>query len=198
LADLQENILKNLLVLFRENMTVGPCYKQFNLCFISVTIHSILYVLTGLFLLFASFSLLFNSCYQLPTATMVFTNAQTTAFFEDALQMGIPNATRLQLVTEGIVNVQDLEEFDEANLKQITENMRRPPGRVPVDPAHPLGPSIPTPPFEFGAKSIIRLKAASDIVRYYQTTGRTLTAPNMKWDRSCDQVLCRTLESPEG
>jgi hypothetical protein len=182
LADLQENILKNLLVLFRENMTVGPCYKQFNLCFISVTIHSILYVLTGLFLLFASFSLLFNSCYQLPTATMVFTNAQTTAFFEDALQMGIPNATRLQLVTEGIVNVQDLEEFDEANLKQITENMRRPPGRVPVDPAHPLGPSIPTPPFEFGAKSIIRLKAASDIVRYYQTTGRTLTAPNMQWD----------------
>jgi hypothetical protein len=48
---------------------------------------------------------------------MVFTNAQTTALFEDAHQMGIPNATRLQIVTQGIVNVQDLEEFDEANLK---------------------------------------------------------------------------------
>jgi hypothetical protein len=97
---------------------------------------------------------------------MVFTNAQTTVFFEDALQMGIPNATRLQLVTQGIVNVQDLEEFDEADLtKQITENMRRPPGRIPVNPAQPLGASIQTPPFEFGVNSIIRLKAASDIVR---------------------------------
>ena len=96
---------------------------------------------------------------------MVFTNAQTTALFEDAHQMGIPNATRLQIVTQGIVNVQDLEEFDEANLKQITENMRRPPGRIPVNPAQPLGASIQTPPFAFGVNSIIRLKAASDIVR---------------------------------
>jgi hypothetical protein len=107
---------------------------------------------------------------------------QLAAFFEDALQMGIPNATRLQLVTQGIVNVHDLEEFDEANLNHITENMRRPPGRIPVNPDQPLGASIQTPPFEFGAKSIIRLKAASDIVRYYQTTGRTLTTPNMQWD----------------
>ena len=113
---------------------------------------------------------------------MVFTNAQTIAFFEDPLQMGIPNATRLQLATEGIVTVDDLEEFDEGNLKQITENLRRPPGRIPADPAVPLGLTIPTPPFEFGAKSIIRLKAASDIVRYYQTTGRPLTAANMQWD----------------
>ena len=113
---------------------------------------------------------------------MVFTNAQTIAFFEDPLQMGIPNATRLQLATEGIVTVDDLEEFDEGNLKQITDNLRRPPGRIPADPAVPLGPTIPTPPFEFGAKSIIRLKAASDIVRYYQTTGRPLTAANMQWD----------------
>lgn len=96
--------------------------------------------------------------------------------------MGIPNATRLQLVTEGIVSVDDLEEFDEANMKQITDNLRRPSGRVPVDPAVPNGPTVATPPFEIGAKSIIRLKAASDIVRYYQTTGRPLTAANMQWD----------------
>jgi hypothetical protein len=75
-------------------------------------------------------------------------------------------------VTEGIVNVQDLEEFDETNMKQITENLRIPSGRIPDNPAEPLAASIPTPPFEFGANSIIRLKAASDIVRYYQTTGR--------------------------
>jgi hypothetical protein len=59
-------------------------------------------------------------------AIMVFTNTQTTAFFEDPLQMGIPNAARLQLVTEGIVSVADLEEFDETNMKQITDNLRRP------------------------------------------------------------------------
>jgi hypothetical protein len=77
-------------------------------------------------------------------AIMVFTNAQTTAFFEDPLQMGIPNATCLQLVTEGIVSVDDLEEFDEANMKQITDNLRRPSGRVPVDPAVPNGPTVAT------------------------------------------------------
>ena len=97
---------------------------------------------------------------------MVFTNAQTTALFEDAHQMGIPNATRLQIVTQGIVNVQDLEEFDEANLKPTDHwKYEWPPGRIPVNPAQPLGASIQTPPFEFGVNSIIRLKAASDIVR---------------------------------
>jgi hypothetical protein len=36
---------------------------------------------------------------------MVFTNAQTIAFFEDPLQMGIPNLTCIQLATESIVTV---------------------------------------------------------------------------------------------
>jgi hypothetical protein len=60
---------------------------------------------------------------------MVFTNAQTTAFFEDANQMAIPALTRLQLQTEGIVTVDDLEEFQEDTLKQIVDNLRRPSGR---------------------------------------------------------------------
>jgi hypothetical protein len=40
---------------------------------------------------------------------MVFTAGQTTAFFEHAEQMGIPHATVIQLVVEGIDEVQDLE-----------------------------------------------------------------------------------------
>ena len=40
---------------------------------------------------------------------------------------------------------------------------------------------IPTPPFSFGAKSQMRLKAATVILRYYETVGRDITAPNMRW-----------------
>jgi hypothetical protein len=43
---------------------------------------------------------------------MPLTAAQTTAFFEDAAQMGIPNATVVQLQVEGIVSVDDLAGFD--------------------------------------------------------------------------------------
>jgi hypothetical protein len=102
---------------------------------------------------------------------MVFTANQVTAFFEEATQMAIPNATRVQLVTEGIATVDDLGEFDDENLKQIAENLRRPSGRVPVDPDAEDGPTMPTPPFVFGAKSLNRLKAAADLVRYYETVG---------------------------
>jgi hypothetical protein len=42
---------------------------------------------------------------------MVFTNAQTTAFFEAADQMGIAADTRPQLVNEGIDNVLDLSDL---------------------------------------------------------------------------------------
>jgi hypothetical protein len=114
---------------------------------------------------------------------MVYTAAQLTAFFEEAGQMGIPHETRVQLATEGIVTVDDLSEFDEDNLKQIADNLRRPSGRVPIDPVNdPQGPTMSTPAFVFGAKSFNRLKAASDLVRYYETVGRDLTAANTRWD----------------
>jgi hypothetical protein len=57
---------------------------------------------------------------------MVLTAAQTTAFFENADQMAIPNATVLQLVTEGIDSVDDLSEFDKDTISQIASNLRRP------------------------------------------------------------------------
>jgi hypothetical protein len=114
---------------------------------------------------------------------MVFTIQQTTAFFEEAAQMAIPHETRVQLATEGIDTVDDLGEFDEDNLKQIADNLRRPSGRVPIDPINdPNGATMATPAFVFGAKSHNRLKAASDLVRYYETVGRDLTAANMRWN----------------
>ena len=108
---------------------------------------------------------------------MVFTAAQTTAFFEAANQMAIPHATRVQLNNEGITSVDDLSEFDEESLKQIAENLRRPTGRInDPNPNAPAGATIPTPPFVFGAKSQSRLKVSTELVRYYQTVGRPLNA----------------------
>eukprot|EP00957_Ditylum_brightwellii_P133005 10141439-Ditylum_brightwellii.AAC.1 len=57
---------------------------------------------------------------------MVLTNAQTTAFFEDNDKMAIPHNTVVHPVNEGISAVDDLEEFQKTNIKQITANLRRP------------------------------------------------------------------------
>lgn len=98
---------------------------------------------------------------------MVLTAAQTTAFFEHADQMAIPNATVQQLVAEGINTVADLSEFDKDTIYQIASNLRRPPAGD-----H----------YVFGAKSQKRLTAACEIVRYYETVGRIMTAANIQWD----------------
>jgi hypothetical protein len=113
---------------------------------------------------------------------MVFTAGQTTLFFEAADQMGIPHATVVQLVEEGIDAVIDLAEFDRAALTQVADNLRRPGGRIPnPDQNAPAGATIAQPPFTFGAKAQKRLLAACDMVRYYVMIDRALTAPNMQW-----------------
>lgn len=97
--------------------------------------------------------------------------------------MAIPAATRTQLETEGISSIDDLAEFKEEDLKQISENLRRPSGRIPdPSPNAQPGAMIPQPPFVFGAKSLTRLTAAANLVRYYETVARPLTPANMKWE----------------
>jgi hypothetical protein len=114
---------------------------------------------------------------------MVMTAAQTTAFFEDAAQMGIPNVTVVQLQREGIVSIDDLVDFDKDTIEQIAANLRRPAGRVPdPNPAAAAGATVPTPPFVFGAKSQQRLTIAGKLVRYYDTVGRPLTPGNLQWN----------------
>jgi hypothetical protein len=98
---------------------------------------------------------------------MVLTVAQTTAFFEHADQMAIPNATVVQLVAEGINSVDDLSEFDKDTIQQVASNLRRPPAGNP---------------HVFGAKSQKRLIAACEIIRFYETVGRNLTAANIMWN----------------
>ena len=49
---------------------------------------------------------------------MPLTVAQTTAFFENADQMGTPNATVVQIQQEGIATVDDLVDFNKDTIEQ--------------------------------------------------------------------------------
>ena len=112
---------------------------------------------------------------------MVLTGNQTTAFFENAGQMGLTPRMRNKLAEEGIISVNDLADFDKDIVIQVAENLRRPGGRVAdPDPNANLGVTIPTPPFIFGAKSQLRLNAATELVRYHDTVGRALTATGLQ------------------
>ena len=114
---------------------------------------------------------------------MAFNDAETTAFFENANQMHLVPATRIQLQTEGIEEVTDLLEFNDDSLKQLVENLRKPGGTIPdPNPMADPGAVIRTPSFVLGAKSYTRLQAAVRIAKYYETVGRDLTPANMMWN----------------
>ena len=74
---------------------------------------------------------------------MVLTGAQTTAFFENPDQMGIPHATMVEMQQEGIQSVADKE-----SLQQLADNLRKAGGRIPdPDPNGADRATIPTPAF---------------------------------------------------
>jgi hypothetical protein len=113
---------------------------------------------------------------------MPLTAAQTTAFFEQDTQMGIPNETVVQLQQEGITTIDDLVDFDKDTMEQIAANLRRPAGRIAdPNPTAAPGATIPTPSFVFGAKTQKRLITASTLLRYYTTVGRNTTVANLQW-----------------
>ena len=115
---------------------------------------------------------------------MVLTAAQTTAFFENPDQMGIPHATMVQMQQEGIQLVADFADFEKQSLQQLADNLRKPGGRISdPDPNAPFGATIPMPAFTYGAKSQKRLTVACDLIRFYQTVGRDLIAANIQWNQ---------------
>jgi hypothetical protein len=114
---------------------------------------------------------------------MVFTAAQVTNFFEDPNQMAIPHQTRVKLAEEGIQHPSDLRIFKADGFKRLAGSLRHPGGTiVNPDPNANAGALIPTPIYVMGAKSWLRLEAAAEMVRYFYTCGRPLTASNMQWD----------------
>ena len=62
---------------------------------------------------------------------MVLTAAQTTAFFENADQMGVQHAMVVQLAQEGIQSIDDLADFDKEALQQLADNLQCPGGKSP-------------------------------------------------------------------
>ena len=98
---------------------------------------------------------------------MSLTPARKLAFFTGPNQMAIPAATVPSLQAEGINAVADLAEFHKDDITAIAKNFRSTAGGGA--------------PIVFGAKSLKRLIVAADMVRYYNATGRPLTAANMQW-----------------
>jgi hypothetical protein len=114
---------------------------------------------------------------------MPITAAQTTGFFEDAAQMGVPHRTVVKLQEGGITLVDDLAEFRKETISEVAQNLRRPGGREPnPDPNVPQGSTIPVQPCVFSAKSQEHFAVAPELLRYNETVGRATTAANIQWD----------------
>ena len=111
---------------------------------------------------------------------MVLTDAQTTLFSMSDTQMVLSVRTATKLTEEGIFTIAYLLEFDAKSISQIADNLHRPSGRV-ADPNDATA-TIATPPFVFGAKLQQRLNNACNIVQFYEMIGRTITAPNIRWN----------------
>ncbi len=106
-----------------------------------------------------------------------------TAFFENPDQMGIPHETVLQLVHEGISDVQDLADFQPDTIDKIAANLRKPATRVADTSANAAaGATLALPPFVFSAMSQKKLTIAAELLRYYGLVGRPTTAANILWD----------------
>ena len=95
---------------------------------------------------------------------MVLTNSQVKSFFEEATQMAIPNATVTCLGRKGISLPEDLSKVTSETMKKIVSNLRE-----------------ETTDYVLGAKSRRWLLVAADAIRYYEETGRELTAEILQW-----------------
>ena len=85
---------------------------------------------------------------------------------------------------KGSNHIADLADFEKESLQQLADNLRKRGGRIPdPDPNAPAGATIPMPAFTYAGKSQKRLTMVCDLIRYYQTVGRDLTAANIQWNQ---------------
>ena len=102
--------------------------------------------------------------------------------------MATPHNAREQSQSEGITDHSALVDFTEEAMAMIIQNLRRPGGRIqdPDQNATP-GATMPTPPFILGANSQMRLIVACDLMRCYETVGRSLSCKHKV--EPCDKEL---------
>ena len=95
---------------------------------------------------------------------------QEIAFFENAEYIRLVCNTREPLVDKGIAHVDDLVDFNKETIDQIASNLCR---------ATAVEGAALQPPFPFGAKVQKRLTEACELVRFYETIGRTMTLASL-------------------
>eukprot|EP00957_Ditylum_brightwellii_P057470 4357191-Ditylum_brightwellii.AAC.1 len=106
------------------------------------------------------------------------TKEQTNTFFMSSRQIEVSKETIAQLGHEGIKKVEDLVEISKDNWKQVTENLKRPGGRMKnlaKEKGNDNPSTIPQTLYLFGVRMQKRLQETSELTRYYAIVGCRLT-----------------------
>ena len=116
---------------------------------------------------------------------MVFTNVQNDNFFTNGPQMALNADARNRLAAEGLVRVEDFEDFKEEQLEDAIKNLRT---AIPGVPAvldaggNVVPPAIPPIlPCLISARCHLRLKVASIAFHYYRSIDREPNSQNMNY-----------------
>ena len=107
------------------------------------------------------------------------TEAEVNHFFN--VEIGIPEPTMVKLREEGIERPENLVEFNSEDLKGIAEALRKPGGLVPSS-GNARASMIPTPRTRIGARALIRLEAAMEIMKCYETVNHKPIAGQLLHD----------------
>ena len=109
----------------------------------------------------------------------ILSDEEMLGFFANEMELKTSTITQIQL--EGISTPKDLADFHESDMKQLADNLRRPPGRIEEE-GRKAGTVVTVPGFVFGAKTQQRMIAAAKLIRYYKMIGRPLTIDCLIWD----------------
>ena len=112
---------------------------------------------------------------------MVWTQIEINFFFLDATQIGLSIPVQAYLQLKVIIEVDDLLEFDYDQWKTVFSNLKNPASTISV--ARPKSPPVPIRDIGYviGARSLSRLKIASEAGCYYDSIGRSTGPFNTAW-----------------
>jgi hypothetical protein len=115
-------------------------------------------------------------------APVLFNPATLTLFFEGADAMALSNCTRLRLAIEGILVLNNFNDFDGNGLDAIFTYLAKPPKVEATCLADcKAGRLLEITAFEVSAKSKMSLKGAMKIAKFYENIDQTLDPENMTW-----------------